>query len=441
MTDRTRLANILAIAVPITLGLLSQTVMNLVDTSMVRDSGNAALAAVGIASFANFMAGAPIMGLSAGVQALCARRVGENRLDECALPLNGGLAVCLGFGVPWVLGIALLAPLWFPRLAGSAEIAAVGLPYMYCRLAATVLVGMHFSFRAFWNATGRSRFYMVNLLVMHSLNVLLDWVLIYGKFGAPRLGVTGAGIASASAAAVGVGLHFYVALRDARGHGFLRRLPSQSELAAMLRISLPTSLQQLFFAAGLTVMMAILARGGTAIAASNKVLMDLSLAALLPAMGFGMAATTLVSQALGRLDVVDAKRWGGEVARVAALTVAVLALPVLLFPTLVLQHFLSDPATIAMAALPLRIMAATVSLDAAGMVLQSCLIGAGDSRRVMVGALLLQWAVFLPGVAVLVLVLSYGLVEVWLLSTLYRMLQAALFYVLWQRGRWMSIKL
>lgn len=180
MLDRSRLANILAIAVPITFGLLSQTVMNLVDTSMVRDSGNAALAAVGIASFANFMAGAPIMGLSAGVQALCARRVGENRPTESALPLNGGLAVCIGFGVPWVLVIALLAPVWFPRLAGSPEIAAVGLPYLYCRLAATVLVGMHFSFRAFWNATGRSTFYMINLLVMHSLNVVLDWVLIYG---------------------------------------------------------------------------------------------------------------------------------------------------------------------------------------------------------------------------------------------------------------------
>jgi MATE family multidrug resistance protein len=441
MIDRTRLANILAIAVPITLGLLSQTVMNLVDTSMVRDSGNVALAAVGIASFANFMAAAPIMGLSAGVQALCARRVGENRPTECALPLNGGLAVCIGFGVPWVLGIALLAPVWFPRLAGSPEIAAVGLPYLYCRLAASVLVGMHFSFRAFWNATGRSTFYMLNLLVMHSLNVLLDWVLIYGRFGAPRLGVTGAGVASAVAASVGVALHFYVALRDARRQGFMRQLPSRLELDNMLHISLPTSLQQLFFAGGMTTLMAILARAGTATAASTKVLMDLSLAALLPAMGFGMAGTTLVSQALGRRDARDAKRWGGEVARVAALTVGALALPVLVFPAAVLQNFLSDPATVTLAAVPLRIMAATISVDAAAMVLQSCLIGAGDTRRVMLVSLLMQWVVFLPCAAGLVLGLSRGLVEVWVLYAVYRLLQAAVFYGLWQRERWMSIKL
>lgn len=221
----------------------------------------------------------------------------------------------------------------------------------------------------------------------------------------------------------------------------MRQLPSRLELSNMLKISLPTSLQQLFFAGGLTALMAILARAGSATAASTKVLMDLSLAGLLPAMGFGMAGTTLVSQALGRRDARDAKRWGNEVARVAALTVGVLALPAALFPGAVLPHFLRDADTIALAATPLRIMAATISIDAAAMVLQSCLIGAGDSRRVMVVSLLMQWVVFLPCAALLVLGLSRGLLEVWLLYAIYRLLQAAVFTGLWQRERWMSIKL
>jgi putative MATE family efflux protein len=440
MVERARLRSIFEIAIPIILALLSQTVMNLVDTSMVRHAGNAALAAVGIASFANFVAGAPIMGLSAGVQALSARRIGEGRVHESAFPLNGGLAVCIGFGVPWVLTIALLAPLWFPRLAGTEEIARVGLPYLYCRLAATVLVGAHFSFRAFWNATGHSKFYMVTLLAMHALNVALDWILIFGKFGAPRLGVTGAGIASASAALLGVSLHLWYALRVARAHGFARALPTRAELAAMLRISMPTSFQQLFFAAGMTTLMAILARAGTSSAAAGKVLMDLSLAALLPAMGFGMAGTTLVSQALGRGAPADAKRWGFDVMRVAGASVFLLCLPALLTPRSVLSGFLTDAATIALAATPLRIIAATIAIDAMGMVLQSCLIGAGDSRRVMTVALIMQWLVFLPCVALLVLWLRRGVLEVWLLQGLYRALQAAIFYRLWQRERWMSIK-
>jgi MATE family multidrug resistance protein len=441
MVASARLTRILSIAVPIILGLLSQTVMNLVDTSMVRDTGNAALAAVGLASFANFVAGAPIMGLSAGVQALAARRVGEAKPESCALPLNGGLAVCLAFGVPWVTGIALLAPWWFPRLAGSAEIAAVGLPYLYCRLAASVLVGMHFSFRAFWNATGRSTFYMINLLIMHVANVLLDWVLIYGKFGAPRLGVLGAGIASASAAVLGVGLHVWMASRDARPQGFLRALPTREELRAMLKISLPTSFQQLFFAAGMTALMSILARAGTDSAAASKVLMDLNLAVLLPAMGFGMAGTTLVSQALGRKDPLDAKRWGQDCARAAAVTVFLLCSPLWLAPERLLSHFLRDAATIALAAPALRVAAVGLVVDACGNVLMSCLIGAGDSRRVMVVSLVLQWALYLPTVALLVLGSHQGLMAVWIAQVAYRFTQAGVFFAFWQRGRWMAIRL
>jgi Na+-driven multidrug efflux pump len=99
MLTRARLRSIFEIALPIILALFSQSFLNLVDTRMVRHLGDAALSAVGIASFANFVASAPIMGLSAGVQAMAARRIGEGRVDEAAHPLNGGLtAECLTSG-------------------------------------------------------------------------------------------------------------------------------------------------------------------------------------------------------------------------------------------------------------------------------------------------------------------------------------------------------
>jgi MATE family multidrug resistance protein len=440
MLSSARLTTILSIAIPISLGMLSQTLLNLIDTSMVRELGNAALAAVGLASFANFVAGAPIMGLSAGVQAMAARRVGEDRLESAAQPLNGGLLVCLGFGVPWVLALALTASWWFPRLAASHDIAEVGLPYLYCRLAATVLVGMHFSFRAYWNATGRSSFYMLNLLAMHALNVLLNWVLIYGHLGAPKLGVTGAGIANATASLLGVAGHFLMGMRVARPQGFLHGLPSREVLRTMLQVSLPTSFQQFFFAAGMTTLMALLARAGTEVAAASKVLLDLVLAALLPAMGFGMAGTTLVSQALGRLDLNDAKSWGWDVSQTAFCAVLLLSLPALLFPEVLLAGFLKDPATIELAHRPLRLIAGTVAIDGVGMVLQSCLIGAGDSRRVMLVSLLMQWGLILPVVALMVLVWDLGMLPVWSVQAAVRVLQAGAFALMWKRGKWQGIR-
>lgn len=440
MVNAARLRTILAIALPIILGMLSQTVLNLIDTAMVRDLGNASLAAVGIASYANFVASAPIMGLAAGVQAMAARRMGEGNVHRAAHPLNGGLLVCVGFGVPWVLCIALFADVWFPMLASSPEIAEVGLPYLYCRLAAAVLVGMHFSFRAFWNATGHSNFYMLNLLGMHALNVFLSWVLIYGNLGAPTLGVTGAGVSNAVASFVGVSAHFLAALRLARPQGFLSGLPTRETLRTMLRISLPTSLQQLFFAAGMTTLMALLARAGTEIAAASKVLMDLVLTGVLPAMGFGMAGTTLVSQALGRGDVFDAKRWGFHVAQASFAAVFLLALPGLLFPELLLGRFLRDPETVQLAQGALRLIAGSMAIDGVGMVFQSCLIGAGDTRRVMLATLGLQWGLLLPIVAVLVLVFKLGMLPVWSAHVGVRLLQTGILFAMWKGERWQTIR-
>lgn len=441
MIEAARLRSIMTIAVPIIAGMLSQNVVNLVDTYMLGSLGDNALAAVGIASFANFMTSAPIMGLSVGVQAMAARRVGEGSHDKVALPLNGGLLIAVAFGVPWILSIALGARYWFPALTSSEEVARVGLPYLYCRLAATLLVGINFSFRGFWNATGRSTFYMSTLVFMHVLNVFFNWLLIYGNWGAPKLGVLGAGLSNALATAAGTTLYFALALRKARHQGFLRGIPTAETLRTMLRLSLPNSIQQLFFATGMTTLMWILGRSGTTAVAASKVLLDLVLVALLPAMGFGLAGTTLVSQALGRADAQDAKRWGFDVAKTAFVVVTLIALPAAVFPDFVLTRFLHNEETLALARIPLRVIALTMGLDAVGMVMQSALLGAGDSRRVMTVSLIMQWALFLPIAAVLVLVLGFGMLPVWVLQACYRGIMASIFLTMWQRERWLGIRM
>lgn len=438
---RARRGQILVLALPIVGGMVSQNVLNLVDTAMVGTLGDEALAAVGLASFANFMAQAFITGLAAGVQAMAARRMGEGRTGEMAVPLNGGLLVAIVLALPLSTLLFGLAPTLFPLLIDDPAVVALGVPYLQARLVGMVAVGMNFAFRGYWNGVNRSQLYMRTLLVMHASNIALNYVLIYGELGFPELGATGAGIGTTAATFIGTATYIVLALRQARAQGFGRGLPDRATLRSMLRLAIPNGIQMLLFATGFTVLNWIIGQIGTPELAAANVLINLTLVALLPGIAFGLAAASLVGQALGRGDVDDARRWGWDVARVASFALALLGLPFLVAPELVLRGFIHEAQTLALAATPLRLIGVVMAADAVGVVLQNAMLGAGASRQVMFVSVAMQWGLFLPVAYVVGPLLGFGLLAIWLANIAYRLLQAGLFVALWRRGTWARVEL
>ena len=282
-----RRRRILGLALPIIGGMLSQNVLNLVDTAMVGTLGDAALAGVGLGGFANFLFSAFVLGLSTGVQAMAARRVGQGRLAETAIPLNGGLLLALTIAVPWSALLISLAPEYFPLLTGDAAVVEQGVPYLRARLFAMFAMGMNFAFRGYWNAVDKSILYMRTLISMHVVNIFLNWVLIFGNLGAPELGAAGAGVASAIATVFGTASYFLLGRSYARDAGFFHGLPDRQTMSTIIRLAAPAGLQQFFFAAGMTVFLMLVASMGTPELAATKVIIDLIPSAFCPASASG----------------------------------------------------------------------------------------------------------------------------------------------------------
>lgn len=438
---------IISLALPIIAGMISQNVLNLIDTAMVGTLGDAALAAVGTGSFANFLAVAFIMGLSVGVQSMVARRLGEGRKDAVAVPLNGALLLAIGAGIPLSIVLYQLVPSIFPVLNRDPAVVEMGVPYLQTRIIAMTAVGMNFSFRGFWNGINQSKMYLRTLLVMHATNIVLNWLLIFGNLGFPEMGATGAGVASAIATYTGTAVYIVLAVGHAREGGFLRGLPDSKTIRTMLRLSVPNGLQQTSMAGSLVALFWIInnlghGSGDTATAeiAAANVVVNLTLVAILPGIGLGITAASLVGQALGRCQPDDAERWGWDVVRVSAVVLGALGLPMLLIPDVILAGFLHDAATLDLARGPLRLVGASIAIDGVGMVLMNALLGAGASRTVMGVAVTVQWVVFLPAAYVIGPVLGYGLVEIWAAQVVYRALLAAVMVVLWRRGEWKTIE-
>ncbi len=437
--DAGRRQRILALALPIIGGMFSQNLLNIVDTAMVSFLGNPALAAVGLGGFVVFMCQALILGISTGVQTLAARKKGEGRIDRAAKILNTALLLVLVVAPLFSLVLIQLVESSYPFLNKDEAVIEQGVPYLELRLAAIVFVGMNFAFRGYWNALDLSRLYMTTLILMHACNIFLNYVLIFGHFGAPALGVTGAGLASAISMAVGTVIYFYLGLTHAGKLGFMKGLATRQETGSLIRISGPAGLQQLFFAAGFVVIFWIIGKIGTPELAAANVLITVTLFAILPGLGLGIACTTLVSQALGRKEPDDAYRWAWDVAKVTMVVMTVLGVPMWLIPDLISTLFIHDAATRELAHWPMRLVGLTMPIEAIGFAFMHGLLGAGDAKGVMYVSVSVQWLLLLPLAYLVGPVLGFGLLGVWILQGGTRSIQAAIFLLKWKKRQWQHI--
>lgn len=439
------------LAWPIVLGLLSQNIFNIVDMMMVGRLGETALGAVGLANYNNFMAAAALMGLSSGVQALAARRIGEGRTSESAIPLNGALLLSLLGGIPIALALWILAPYLFALQASgeNQDIIDQATPYFRWRVLSVIFIGMNFSFRGFWNGISRPSVYFRSLVVIHITNIFFNWVLIFGNLGLPALGVDGAGIASLLATGVGSLIYIIQGFALASDRGFLARVPRGPSFRDLITLSIPNVLQQFFFALGFAVMFSIIARLGSTNLAAASISLNLVLVALLPGMGLGMATATKVGQAIGAKQGDEAAAWGWSGSHLAVVLVGFVGLLLAAFPDFAIGAFIQGESVsleertrvIEAARWAVRIVGFTIGLDAVSMVLMFSLQASGYVRPVLILSLVTQWVIFTPLAILVGPVMGGSFLDVWLLFIGYRMIQLVGFVIMWRAGKWRKVKL
>ncbi|MBK6849716.1 MAG: MATE family efflux transporter [Proteobacteria bacterium] len=440
-STRERVRRILALALPIIGGMASQNLLNLIDTVMVGRLGSAALGAVGLGSMVNWLASAFFMALGSGVQALASRRTGQSDARGAVDPLHAALVLALAVVLPCSLLLAGHATWIFARLSRDPAVQALGADYLAIRLAGAVFLVANFAFRGYWNGIGRSTVYLRTILLIHAVNIALNGLLIYGTLGFPRLGVRGAAYASVIGAAVGTGSYLLRAWRFARPHGFLHDVWGSARRAgrSVLRLSVPTGVQNTFLSAGFVLFYRFAGQLGTRELAISNVLIQLAMVCLLPSVGFGLAAATMVGISLGAGQRQQAACWVRTAVGVAMVAMVVPATALVLAPRLWLGMLLNDPAAAACGVVPLVLLAAMQPFDAVGSVLSQALLGAGAVRVVMLLSVLLQWGLFLPGAYGWAIAAGHGLTGLWLAFVLWRLFYALAMAALFRHGRWAEI--
>ncbi len=440
MLNKDRSRQVLEISLPIVGGMVSQNVLNLVDAAMVGTQGSAAIAAIGISGFINFMAVAFFTGFAAGVQAMVSRRIGQGRSEEAAYPMNAALAIITLLALPTSIALFFLAPKILHLLNDDPELLKEGIPYLQARFVGIVAVGLNFSFRSYWSAISQTQYYLRTLLIMHTINIILNYALIFGHFGMPELGTLGAGIGTTVSVALGTLYYHYLASKHTKQYGYLAQLARWPTIRSILKISIPSALQQLFFAGGFTALFWIIGMVGTHQLAAVNAITNVMLVGILPCIALGIGAATLVGQSLGRKDPQNAYLWGWDVAKMAIVFAIGLGTIFYLFTDPIMGIFLKEPEALKLAHWPFKLSALIIVIDAVGLVFLNALNGAGSTKSTLYVSIISQWILFLPVAWYLGPYLGKSLTIIWVAYSVYRVLQTGAFVWLWQRRSWSRIQ-
>lgn len=440
MLTRDRATTILRLAFPITIALSSSLVMAIIDLAMVGSLGNVAVAAMGLASFSNMLVVAFVAGIEPAVQGIVARRRGERSTEPKCLPLNAGLLLAVVLGLPLSLLCYFLSPWFLSAVSSDPEVTQVAVPVFQTLSIAIVAAGMINAFEGFWNGMEKPRTYMGVVLMMNCLNIVLNYMLIFGNFGAPALGAPGAALGSAISLFAGVLVNFLLARWHFKRDGFLRVKPEPALVSRLFQMGVPSTFQGFFFSAGFIVFLWIVGQVGTAELAAANVLVRVTMVLTILAMALGMTSATLVSKAVGEGDFAGASRWGWDTGKVGIIGISLLGLPLLLFPELFLSIFLADPDTVALAVVPLQMVAATTGIGSLIYIFSYTLFSLGDGNRVILVSFSTQWIIFLPGAWIFGPYLHNGLLEIWLVQMVYGGIATALITAIWIDGRWKKAK-
>jgi len=435
-----RLQRVLTIGTPIIAGMLSQSLLNLVDAAMVGNLGSEALAGVGIGSYAAFLTVSLVMGLSAAVQTLVARHIGAKQKDQAGSPLMAGLVLGTIISIPLTIIFLVISPWLLGLFSSKAEVLAIAQPYFEWRTFAVIAVAFNFCFRGYWAGIGETKSYLKVLLWMHIANVILSYLLIFGlpAFNIPAFGATGSGMGTCFALFLGTIIYLVLTLKKAKHSGFNLTLPTTETLRRLARLAIPNSLQQGFFSLGVSILFMIIGMVGSNEQAVGHILINLALLLILPCVGLGIAATSLVSHSLGAGNSEDAYRWGWDVVRIATFLMLLLGLPIAIFADAILHIFTQDETLIALGSMPLRITGISIVFEVTALVLIQALLGAGASKKVLMINFIMQWCLLIPLAFLIGPALGYGLLGIWCIQSLQRISSSVIYAALWKKRSWVS---
>lgn len=435
------------VAFPILLSLLMEHMIGLTDTAFLgRLDGHAGEVALGAASLggvyyiAVFMLG---FGFSVGAQILMARRNGEEHYREIG-PIFQQSALFLLFLATVVFAFSkLFAPQILSKLISSTEIYHATLDYLNWRIYGFFFIFLAVIFRAYYVAITRTKILTINAVVMVLSNVVLNYGLIFGKFGLPALGIAGAAIASSVAELVS--LVFFVIYTskkiDWRKYDLFRFTRfNLRQLGHVLNLSSWTMVQQFVAVSTWFMFFVAVEHLGERPLAVTTIVRSVSSLLFIIASSFATTSSSLVSNMMGAEQTRNVMSTVWRIVRMCYMLIVPLMAFIILFPKLVLMIYTDKPNLIDASIPALVVMASAYLIQTAAFIWFNTVSGTGNTRSAF-ALEMVAIATYALYVYVVVIHLRADVAWCWTTEHLYGIVMFTLAYLYMRKADWQSKKI
>lgn len=406
----------LGLAGPVVVAELGWMAMGVVDTIMVGPLGPSAIGGVGLGSNL-FMAVAVFgTGLLLGLDTLVSQAFGAARHADCRRWLVHGLVLAVVISLPMAL-VVWLAANHIGLLGVHEQVEPLAIAYTRTVSWSLPPLLLYAACRRYLQGMALVRPITFALVTANLVNAAVNYVLIYGAFGAPALGVRGAAWATV-VSRVYMLLVLAYAIREHDRHGTTGIRASfdgihPERISRLVRLGFPAAAQVTLEVGVFAAATAMAGRLDPIALAAHQIALNIASTTFMVPLGVSSAAAVLVGHAVGRRDGRDVARSGWSAIGVIAVFMLGAAAALLLVPRWLLRPFTSDEAVLLLGTRLLVVAAVFQLFDGMQVVATGALRGLGNTRSPMVWNLLAHWGVGLPFAYYACFVLGWGVIGLW----------------------------
>jgi MATE family multidrug resistance protein len=301
----------LKLSFPVILGLLGHTFVAFADNIMVGQLGTAELAAVSLGNSFVFIAMSLGIGFSTAITPLVAEADGAQDSASGKSALKHGLILCTALGVS-LFGMILWAKPLMYQMEQPEEVVALALPYLDLVAFSLVPLVIFQAFKQFSDGMSRTKYPMYATVVGNIVNIVLNYLFIFGKFGAPAWGIVGAAVGTLVSRVVMVALLWYLLAQNKSMNYYVLkfnwRIIEWSKLKKIIFLGFPSAMQMFFEVALFTAAIWLSGVLGKNAQAANQIALNLSSMTFMVGMGLGVAAMIRVGNQKGLKDYINLRR-------------------------------------------------------------------------------------------------------------------------------------